>query len=208
MKGIDTGKDKVKKICDVLRRETLEPAKKEAEQIIEQARVQAKQLLMEAKEQAEAIRQETKVCLEKEQEVFQSSLNRACKQTIESLKQEIEQKLFQPELNALLEKPMQDTHVLVQLIEAVVKAIEKEGLEADLSAWIPKAVSSQAVTRLLSQSALQRLRDHHIQVGPMQGGVEVKIHQNNIIIDLTDRALKELLSKYIRKEFREILFNS
>ena len=45
MKGIDAGKDKVKKICDVLRKETLEPARKEAEEIIQQAEAKAAEIL-------------------------------------------------------------------------------------------------------------------------------------------------------------------
>ena len=37
MKGLETGKDKIQKICDALRKETLEPAKQEAREIVEKA---------------------------------------------------------------------------------------------------------------------------------------------------------------------------
>ena len=59
---METGKDKVRKICDVLRKETLEPSQKQAEEMLAQASLQAqeiiaqaylkqKQLLVDAKEQ-------------------------------------------------------------------------------------------------------------------------------------------------------------
>ena len=44
MKGFETGKDKVKKICDVLKKETLEPAKEEAERIIAAAKLRGKRI--------------------------------------------------------------------------------------------------------------------------------------------------------------------
>ena len=49
MKGIETGKDKVKKICDFLRNETLDPARHEADSILENAREKAEKILFEAK---------------------------------------------------------------------------------------------------------------------------------------------------------------
>lgn len=53
MKGTEPGKDKVKKICDILRRETLEPAENEAKQIIDSAKEQAKQMISAAHKEAE-----------------------------------------------------------------------------------------------------------------------------------------------------------
>lgn len=53
MKGTDTGSERVKKICDVLRRETLEPARQEAEEIVLEARRQATSILEEAKQTVE-----------------------------------------------------------------------------------------------------------------------------------------------------------
>ena len=53
MKGLETGKDKIQKICDALRKETLEPAKQEAREIVENAHLKADEILQEAKKKAE-----------------------------------------------------------------------------------------------------------------------------------------------------------
>ncbi len=208
MKGIDTGKDKVKKICDVLKRETLEPARKEAEEIISTAEIKAQQIIQEAKKEAEKIFSEARKEIEKEKNVFQSSLNQACKQALEVLKQDIESKLFNPELSKLLHQPLQEPQVLADLIKAVVGALEKEGTDADLTAIIPKAVAAETVNCLLSKNILQRLKSHSVQVGSREGGIAVKIDKDNITMDITESSLKELVADYIRKDFRETLFRS
>ena len=208
MKGIDTGKDKVKKICDVLKRETLEPAKKEAEGIVNQAELQSKQIIQEAKKEAERMLLDSRKEVEKERNIFQSSLHQACKQALEVLKQDIEDKLFNPELSQLLHQPLQEPQAVADLIKAVIHALEKEGIDADLSVLIPRAVPAESINRLLTQNILQKLTANSVKLGSMQGGIAVKIENSHITIDVTESALKELVSDYIRKDFRETLFRS
>lgn len=208
MKGIDTGKDKVKKICDVLKKETLEPAKKEAEEILKKAEAEARRIVEQARLEEEKIRSESKKEIEKDRNVFQSSLHQACKQALETLKQDIEDKLFPAELSALLQQPMEQPHVIAELISAVTKALEKDGIDANLDIMIPNSVSVASINRLLTQNILQKLKANSVRVGSIQGGIAVKVEQNHITVDVTDEALKELISGYIRKDFRETFFRS
>ncbi len=208
MKGIDIGKDKVKKICDVLKRETLEPAKQEADEIIRKAEARAKQIEQEAENKAKDRLLEASKQIEREQNVFQSSLNQACKQALEALKQEIEDKLFEPELERFLKAPLEQPKILSELINAIVKAIEKEGLDADLKVYVSKAVPAKEINAILMQNVLQRLKNHTVEAELGTTGVAIKIDQSKITIDVTENALKELVSGYIRKDFREILFRS
>ncbi len=206
MKGTDTGKDKVKKICDILRRETLEPAENEAEEIIRIAKDQAEEIVATARKEVERLNVEARREIERQKNVFQSSLNQACKQALAALKQSIEEKLFNQELGKLISKHTQDPKVLAQLITAVVKGIEKEGLEANLSVYVPAAVPAREVNALLAQEILEKLREKSVLVGPLTGGIEVKLHKDNITVDISDAALKELVAHYIRKDFREMIF--
>ena len=52
MKSLEKGEEKIQKICDVLRRETLEPAQLEAEGVIEQAKEKAAGIVREAEQNA------------------------------------------------------------------------------------------------------------------------------------------------------------
>ena len=208
MQRLDSGKDKVKKICEVLRKETLEPAIKEAEEIIESARLEAEKILDKAKKKAVKSKEDAEVEIHRKQEVFQASLSQACRQTLETLKQQIEEKLFNKKLSEILSKYTSDPKVLTQLITIVVEAIRKEGLDTDLSVIIPSLIPAREINALLAQEILSDLKEKSVLLGPLTGGVEVKLHKQNITIDMSDAALKEIVSNYIRKDFREIFFET
>lgn len=208
MKGTESGKDKVKKICDILRRETLEPAIGEAETIIQSAKDKREEILESAQREAEKMLAEARSEIERQKNIFQSSLGQACTQALESLKQGIEERLFDHELSKLISKHTQDPNVLVQLIEAVVHAVNREGLDVNLSVSIPASVPARTVNIMLSKEILERLREKSVLVGPLTGGIEVKLHKENITLDLSDAALKELVARYIRKDFRELIFKA
>ncbi|MGC1878776.1 MAG: V-type ATP synthase subunit E [Rhabdochlamydiaceae bacterium] len=206
MKGTEPGQDKVKKICDILRRETLEPAEIEAEQIVSSAREHAEQIIEAAHSEIERLHEEARQEIERQKNVFQSSLSQACKQAMEMLKQNIEEKLFNRELSRLMTQHTQNPKVLAELVTAVIKGIEKEGTEAALSVYIPAAVPARTVNMLLAHEILEKLKEKSVLVGPLTGGIEVKLHKENITVDISDAALKELVANYIRKDFRELIF--
>jgi len=208
MKGLETGKDKVKKICDMLRRETLEPAKLQAEEIVQQAQARAEQMIAEAEKKIQEMHRLAHLEREKEKSLCQSALQQACKQALAGLKQSIEEELFHKQLSKLVTKKAQEPAVLSQLINAVVKALEKEGTVADLSVYVPAVVPPRQVNELLVAEVLGRLREKSVLVGPLKGGIEVKLHKEMITIDLSDAALKELVATYARKDFKEMIFQS
>jgi V/A-type H+-transporting ATPase subunit E len=208
MKGLDTGKDKVKKICDVLKKETLEPAKKEAEEVILQAKAEAEKIIKHAEKESERMHHEARVEIEKNRAIFQASLSQASRQAIELLKQEIEEKLFNKELKAVLMKGIEAPKVIADLINALIKALEKEGLDADLSVYISSAIPAHAVNSLLTENILSKLREKSVLLNESAGGVEVKLHQENMTIDLSLDTLKEIVAQYIRKDFRALFFGS
>jgi V/A-type H+/Na+-transporting ATPase subunit E len=208
MKGTEKGKDKVKKICDILRRETLDPALVEAEQIVRSAKERAEEIVEAGRKEAEAAKEQARRDIERQKNVFDSSLGQACKQALEALKQEIEEKLFSKELGRILTKQTQDPRVLAELITAVVRGIEKGGIEATLSVFIPAAVPARSVNQFLAHEILEKLREKSVLVGPLTGGIEVKLHEENITVDVSDAALKELVAGYIRKDFRALVFGA
>ena len=206
MKETEVGSEKVKKICEVLRKETLEPAKRQAEEIVLEAEKRAEALLEEAKKNIERMHIEAREEIDRRKNIFQSSLHQACKQTLDTLKQSIEEKLLNQQLAKIITQNTVSTEVITQLISSVIKAIEKEGIDAQVSAYIPAAVSVSAVNGLLGKTFLDRLKEKSVLIGPMSGGIEIKLHDNAISIDISDVVLKELVASYIRKDFRDMFF--
>lgn len=203
---METGKDKVKKICDVLRKETLEPSQKQAEEILLQASLQAQEIIAQAHREKEHLLTAAKKLIAQERAIFASSLSQTSRQVIEALKQEIKENLFSKELLHLLKVKMNEKEVLSRLINAVIEAIEKEGIESDLSVYIPEAVPAREINALLLQNVLNKLQEKSVLIGSIHGGIELKLHDKNITIEITDSSLEELIERYSRRDFHELIF--
>lgn len=206
MEATETGKDKVRKICEILRKETLEPALDEAQVIIKEAKEKSNQIIEEAKSKAAKIISHAEGDIEKRETLFKASLNQAARQAVESLKEEIENKVLHHNLAKMLAHTTTKPQILADMIRAVVKGIEEEGLSTEISAIIPSAVEPRAVNELLGQDVLAKLKEKSVIVGPQKGGAELKLHDNRITIDLTDAAVMELLTRYLRKDFHQFFF--
>lgn len=206
MKTLEKGQEKIQKICDKLRRETIEPAKEEAHHIIEAAKQRADEIIKEAENHTEQLLKLARTQIEQERNVFQSSLHQAGKQAVEALRQDIENKIFSKDLQVILDKNMGDPKLIADLINALVKTLEKGGAAADFSAVIPKVVSREQVIALLLDEVKKQLKDKPLELGSFGGGVQLKLVGKRMTIDITDQAIKELLSNYARKDFRQIIF--
>ena len=208
MGSLDKGQDKIQKICDKLRRETIEPAEVEARRIMEEAQQKAESIKVEAERQSVHLLKQVRSQIEQERNVFHSALQQAAKQTLEGLRQELEHKLFNNELQKILEKQLADPKIVAELINGIVKAIEKDGLSTDLAAVIPQLVSVNDVNELLFASVRKRLKGRPLEIGSFAGGAQVKLLGKKMTIDLSDQAIKELLAHYIRKDFRKLIFSA
>ncbi len=204
-KTLDTGKDKIQKICDDLRRETIEPAEREAAELVESAKKQAMEIIKQAEKEAADVEEAAHQRINKERSVFQSSMAQGIKQSMETLRQEIEGKLLSEGLGAAVAESSARPDLVAGLIGAVISAVEKEGSGTDLVALIPKSVSVDEVVGLLNARAKDLLKDG-VRVGDFAGGMMLKLVDKQITIDLSDEAIKELLGRFVRKDYREVLF--
>lgn len=207
-KKLEKGSDKVSQICTILRDEAIEPAKREAAGIIDEAKTQAKHIIHNAEKHAEKIIADARQGIEQERNIFQSSLSQAGKQVLEVLKQSIEHQLFNDQLESVVQRHAADPQVIAKIINAICNAVEKHGLSTDIEAIIPKLVSAQEVNTLLLDGIIKRLKDGSVVLGDFSGGAQVKFLDRKMMIDLTDKTLKELLANYIRKDFRKLIFES
>lgn len=208
MRTLESGGEKIQKICDALRHKTLEPAQKEAQQIIAEAKARGEQIILDAQKHAEQMHQEARRTIEQERNVFQSSLSQAGKQALESLRQAIEHKLFNQELHELMVKQTTQPNVIVSLIKAVVQALEKDGLAANIEAYIPANVSVKEVNQLLGAEILNKLKDKSVLIGDHAGGAKIRLENKRLLFDISNAELEDMLKQYVRKDFRKLLFAS
>lgn len=205
---MEKAETRIQDICDKIRSETLDPAKEQAQEIIENARREAERILHQAHKDAERLMKETRKSLEEEKQIFESSLAQASRQAVELLKQKIEQSLFNPNLQRWVKEQLGDAKSYAKLVDAVVKAIDKDGIKTELAVKIPKEFNPDAINAELSQNILSHLKDKSVELSDIPGGVQVKLTAKNMVLDISSKALEEIIGSYIHKDFRKIFFGS
>lgn len=206
MKGLETGKEKIQKICDALKKETLEPAKQEAREIVENAHLKAQEIVEEAKKEAEEKIHAAEKQIEEKKRVASASLQLACRQGIEQLKQTVEQEFFNRQLADLVAKEMADPKLIAHIINSLMRSLEEKGVEEDFVAIIPKEISPRTITALLANQVLEKLENQVVALGDFAGGVQISFKGRKVTIDISDVAVRELIAQYIRRDFRDLIF--
>lgn len=207
MDSVDTGKETVKRICEVLKEDTLNPAREEAESIIHKAKADAERITEDAQKQAKQMKEAAIKEIEGREKVFRSSLNVACKKTLEELKQDIEENLFAIGIKNFIGDQMKSPEIITKLIIAIISAIEKEGVDADLRAIIPSTLSVEEINQQLALEVLNRLEEKSVVLGKISAGVQVKMVNQDLTLDMTQGTLESLVSRYVREDFKALIFS-
>nr|CRI42214.1 V-type ATP synthase subunit E [Chlamydia pneumoniae] len=198
--------DKLKQICDALRLDTLKPAEDEAAALLHNAKEQAKRIIQEAQEEARKILETAEERAHQKIKQGEVALSQAGKRALEALKQAVENKIFRESLVEWLEHVTTDPEVSTKLIQALVQALEAQGVSGNLTAYIGKHVSPRAVNELLGKAVTTKLRKKSVVVGSFVGGVQLKVEEKNWVLDLSSSALLEIFTRYLQKDFREMIF--
>lgn len=208
MDNADLGNDKIQQICEALRKQTLEPAKQQANEIIENAKIEAENIKARAQKEAKDLLSIAQKEIEQKKKLCASSINSASRQVIDKLKQELEQHFFKTNLKDLLDKELAKPTVIAELITAIIHAIEKEGIDSDLAVYVPKQVGVEKINNLLAQDILKKLKEKKVIEKEFSGGAQVKLLDKEITLDVSDEALTDLIANFLRKDFREMIFNA
>lgn len=207
MKTLENENEKVHRICEHLRKEALEPAEKQAAALIEDAKAQSDEIVKRAEAHAVAILENAKLEIQKEKNVLESSLAKSTKQALEMLRQEIEQKLFNPKLKSLIAKQTANPSVIAKMIDSLLHGIKTSGIEGNVKAYIPAEMSKEEVNHLLSSEVIQSIEAQSVVNGDFKGGAKLKLVDQHITFEITDAGLKELMAEFIRADLRKYVFD-
>ena len=203
---LEKGKDKIKKIADELRHQTLEPAKIKAQEILDSANKESEEIVQAGKEQAEKLITSARQKNEQDRKVFDAALAHSFEQTIEMLKQQIGTKFFNDQLSTELEKAAGNPDVVAKLVSAIVESIQKEGISSDISVVIPKNLDPKLASAQLAKGVLDKLKGGSIDLGNFAAGVQVRLNDRRMTLDITDKTLKEIISRFVPSSFHDIIF--
>jgi V/A-type H+/Na+-transporting ATPase subunit E len=204
MKHLDSGSEKIKKICDAIRHETLEPAKQQAKAIVEQASDQAANIIQEARNQAESIMEASKLQYEKEKQIFEASMIHSSKLFKEKLKQEIEQHFLVPSLDKIASNIFNDAKMTAQVVSAIVEGWKKQSASSDLVAIVSSGINKEEFAKALTSEVRSRMMD--IKSQDSISGVILKSQGENLRIEISQNQLAEALMNALRQDFRKFFY--
>ncbi len=166
----------------------------------------AAEIIREAEKKASELQAAVNVEIEEKKRLFNSSLQLSCRQGIEALKQKIEAELFNKELADVVAKEMASPDLIVKLIESFMHSLQEQGIEEDFEVVIPKEITPKSINAMLAKNILEHLKNHTVTIGDFHGGVQLKMKDRQITIDISDVVVRELLAAYIRRDFRDLIF--
>lgn len=204
MKHLDTGSEKIKKICDAIRHETLEPAKQQARAIVEQASDGAATIIQDARNQADVILENAKKQYEKEKQIFEASMIHSSKLFKEKLKQEIESMFLSPSLDKVTASIFNDPKMTAQVVNAIVEGWNKQSVGSDLVAIISQGINKEEFAKSLASDVKSRMMK--IEAQSTIPGVIIKSQGENLRIEISQSQLTDALMNSLRQDFRKFFY--
>ena len=94
-----------------------------------------------------------------------------------------------------------------RLLDLLIEELRKEGLDGDVAAWLGSHLSKEKVLKHISQNTLKKIPSGNLLVGENTYGIVLKIVGRHLSIEVTPEGLKEMMSTFLRSDFRSILFS-
>lgn len=221
MADLPKGPSGVQELIGRLRDEGVKAGKQEAERVLQEARKQADQIVAQAKAEADEIRNQARSEIEADETAAREAIQLAFRDTGLRLGSEVKA-AFAAHIRRLVSMELQDKDFLRQLIlfffgRAIPKATKDKPVEVLLSDEL--FVTEEKGTRLLSDEGRERLRHFVLGIsgemlrggvdlkpsGDNNGGMRVRLVGEDLEIDLSDKALSELLLSYLIPRFQAIV---
>jgi len=211
----------VQALINRLRDDGVKAGQEKADQVLREAREQAAQIVAQAKIEATDMLNKARSDIETEKAAANESLRVAIRDT--ELKMEAELKAdFAAHVKRLVSVEMRDKEFLRQLILAIagLAAGDKACGEQPVDVLLPKELfeTEEQGTRLTEEG---RDRMRHLVLGitgemllegvelkpseEMSGGIRIRMVGEDLEIDLSDKAISELLLEFLLPRYRAIV---
>ena len=193
-------------LIETIKRDGVQTAEKQAEQIIVAATERAEKITTDAQTRAQAIVAEAN----SEREKIEFSSNEALKQAARDLVLGVETQLsalFKSVVTSTVEQGLDDA-VLKQAIIAVVEAWAKEG-ETEISVLLSERDLGQLESALRDQLSQRLSSGAEIRSSnAVKSGFRVEMRDGTVYYDFTAEAIAEALSAYVGPRLGKLLRES
>ena len=207
-----------------LRDEGVNKGEQEAELLVNEAKLNAKKIIQEASEEAQRIKETARKQSEDFKAAGESAIKTAMRDMVLQLKLDLTQD-FSEDLKRLVSHQLQQPEILRQMIIELVgrsaksiKTSEQKNIEIVLPQRVigleelrnnPDAIASGKLMEFvfgLTRDMLQQGVEFSVsETEDLQSGLRVKLTDQNLELDLSEKAVADILLQHLQPRFRAIL---
>ncbi|OJV17821.1 MAG: hypothetical protein BGO30_07705 [Bacteroidetes bacterium 41-46] len=200
--------NKLQELTDKLYNEGLSKGKQEADEMVAKAKREAATILNEAKSDSEKIISQAKKEAADLKQKMEAEIQMAFRQTITSLKNQIENTLISNSINKHVSSVSDNTSFLKDLIIAAISAFNPKGSEmVSLSLLLPENKRADLDSFIMNESTRQMMEGVEVKFeNKLQNGFKIGPAKEGYHISFTDKDLQLLFSEYLKPKTREFLF--
>lgn len=208
----------VEELIERLREQGVAAGRSQADELLEQARRRAEQRLNEARREAEEIVQHARAEASKTQQAGEEAVQLAVRDAVLRLKSELVER-FADRVRRLVTRELEDQGFLRQLIlEVAGRAapptdqdtrilLPKDVVGLEQLRRNPEEVKEGTLSHFVVTVTKELLREG-IEIGARDdeaGGIRIQLDGDDLEIDLTDRAVADLLLRHLAPRFRAMM---
>lgn len=203
-----------------LRDEGVAAGREEAKRIVAEAETRARWMIEQAEQEADSLRSEGRRAATRFKQAAEEGLRTAARDTILTLKSTLSQR-FAREIERLVSERLKDEELLGRLIIEIAGRLRGEiETQAPLEVLLPSdAVGIEELRQKPEEFQQGALTDFVLAITgdilregvtfgvieDLEGGIQVRLKDTGITLDLTDRAISQLLLQYLQPRFRALL---
>jgi V/A-type H+/Na+-transporting ATPase subunit E len=209
----------VQDLIDQIRNDGIQAVKQEAEKLIQEAKEKAADIVGKAQAEAKELKAKTETEIAAEKATSQEALQLAARDSVLRLGKEV-RGAFESHVRRLVSAELKDDDVLRDMIMAIAgkagaqlpakQEIEILLCEGSPSEGGPKGKSSSGEDRIkqfilkITRNMLREGTELKVGSGP-NAGIRVKLKNEDLEIDLTEKAVTELLVQHLLPRYRKIV---
>lgn len=201
--------DKLKEITDKIYREGVSRGNEEAEKIISNARDEAGKIIANAEKEAKKIISEAQKKADEMLKNANSELKLSFRHSLNSLKQEIENKISFRVVDEPVSEIFSDNKFLARLIEIITEKWSQEGSNEGFEIHLPEGSVADIekylkykVPKILSEKIILRPSNS------LEKGFEIYPSGKEYKISITDSDIASYLREFIRPRLADMLFEN
>ena len=201
--------NKLQELTDKLYNEGLSKGKQEAEEMVAKAKKDAAAILADARAESDKIVSAAQKDALDIKQKMETEIKMAFRQTITTLKNQIENTLISNSINIPVTAVADNTSFLKELIMSAISAFNPKGSDmVSLSLLLPENKRIELESFFKSEATKQIKDSVEIKFdNKIQNGFKIGPAKEGYHISFTDKDLQHLFSEFLKPKTREFLFN-